>query len=120
MIMVTTAFPKQRVSFEVGVGYGADLDRVDEIVTETVAGVDGVLDDPPILVLTERLSASTVDLTVHAWCVTERAIEVRDAVITAVKARLMAEGIDLPSSIVELELTQDSVDRLERLTSRSR
>ena len=46
-VTVRTAFPKRRSEYEVGIGYGDDIDRACEVILEGVGRTQGVEKDPP-------------------------------------------------------------------------
>jgi small conductance mechanosensitive channel len=97
-VLVNTAFSVRRSQYDIGIGYGDDVERAKEIILATLRGVDGVLQTPAPDVLTVELGASTVNLRARWWSESPRleVLEVQDRVLTALKKRLTREGIDLP------------------------
>ncbi len=98
-VVVNTAFAHRRLEYDVGIGCGDDVERARSLILETVRTIDGVLDDPAPDVLLIDLASSSVNLRVRWWISPPRksdALDSRDRVLTAVKATLTAEGIDLP------------------------
>lgn len=81
-----------------GIGYGDDVTTARTVALEAVAGVDGVLADPPPDVLLWELAGSSKNLRVRWWTRPQRAavLQVRDRVLQAVAEALAAAGIDLP------------------------
>lgn len=97
-VIVNTAFDIRRTEYDVGIGYGDDIDRAKGLILEAMRETDGVLKVPPPDVLTVKLDNSTVNLCARWWSRSRRAdvLEVQDSVITAIKNKLTQNGIDLP------------------------
>lgn len=97
-VTVLTASAKRRSEYDVGIGYGDDIDRAKEIALRTLASLDSVEKDPPPDVLTVGLDLSTVNLRVRWWTVPMRAdvLKSQDEVLSGLKKALTEEGIDLP------------------------
>jgi small-conductance mechanosensitive channel len=45
-LTVNTAFDNRRLEYDVGIGYGDNIDRAKELILEAIASVDKVLQDP--------------------------------------------------------------------------
>lgn len=98
-VTVNTAFPHRRLEYDVGVGYGDDVEKVKELMLQAVKGVEGVLADPAPDVLLVGFAASSVTLRVRWWIEPPRrsdALDTQDSVLRAFKKELSAHGIDLP------------------------
>ncbi len=97
-VTVITAYDLLRSEYDVGIGYGDDVTTARTVALEAVAGVDGVLADPPPDVLLWELAGSSKNLRVRWWTRPQRAtvLQVRDRVLQAVAEALAAAGIDLP------------------------
>ncbi|MBD1805388.1 mechanosensitive ion channel family protein [Microcoleus sp. FACHB-SPT15] len=98
-VTVNTAFENRRLEYNVGIGYGDDIDRAKELILEAIASIKGVLHDPPPEALVMELAESTVDIRARWWIAPPRraeALDSRDMVLTAIKNKLTANGIDLP------------------------
>lgn len=98
-VTVNTAFPHRRLEYDVGIGYGDDVEQVKELMLQAVEGVEGVLADPAPDVLLVGFGPSSVNLRVRWWIEPPRrsdALEAQDKVLLAVKKELSANGIDLP------------------------
>jgi small conductance mechanosensitive channel len=97
--------PQRRVDITVGVDYGADVDRVREVLA-AAAQVEGVLADPePAIVLTD-LGGSSVDWAVKAWVNTPDYWAVRERLLVAIKKSLDAAGIGIPYPTMDINLSQ--------------
>jgi small conductance mechanosensitive channel len=45
-VTVNTAFESRRLQYDVGIGYGDDIDQAKELILEAIASVEGVLREP--------------------------------------------------------------------------
>jgi small conductance mechanosensitive channel len=97
-VMVNTAFGVRRSQYDVGIGYGDDLEGAKRLILEAMREVEGVLSDPAPDVLVVELADSTVELRARWWSESSRAdvLEVQDSVLAAIKDRLSENGVDLP------------------------
>ncbi len=97
-VTVNTAFDNRRLEYDVGIGYGDNIDRAKQLILEAVRSVDDVLEDPPPDALVVELAESTVNIRARWWVAPPRRAETLDAkdkVLTAIKNKLTANGIDL-------------------------
>ena len=98
-VTVNTAFDKRRIEYDVGIGYGDDIDCAKQLMLEALYSVNEVLKDPAPDVLVLDLAESTVNIRVRWWISPPRRIDdmrSRDKVICAIKKKLVENGIDLP------------------------
>jgi small-conductance mechanosensitive channel len=97
-LTVNTAYPKRRSQYEVGIGYGDDIDRAAGIMLDAIRGLEGVEGDPAPDVVPWELSGSSVNLRLRWWTESRRAtvVATRGRVIAAVRKALGEAGIDLP------------------------
>jgi small conductance mechanosensitive channel len=98
-VTVNTAFEKRRLQYDVGIGYGDDIERARELILEAMTGVAGVLRDPAPDALVVDLGPSSVLIRARWWIEPPRradALHIQDRVLTAVKDTLTKHGIDLP------------------------
>jgi len=99
-VTVNTAFEHRRLEYDVGIGYGDDIDQAKQLMLEAIHSVNGVLKDPAPDVLVMELAESSVNIRARWWIKPPRradALDSRDKVITAIKQKLYVEhGIDLP------------------------
>lgn len=103
--------PLRRFHFDAGVGSTDDLALAREVALTALSGVEGVPDDPPPQALVTELGDSTVTMRFTAW-VDQRQFDflrVRSEAIRAVKARLEAEGLNLPAPEFMIRLSGGSV-----------
>ena len=97
-VLVKTAHEKRRSQYDIGVGYGDDIDEACEVIRKAIASVDEVETDPAPEALTWDLAASWVTVRARWWTNSRRAdvVHVHAKVITAMKLALDAAHIDMP------------------------
>lgn len=98
-VTVNTAWENRRLQYDVGIGYGDDIEQAKQLIIEAIANLDDILKDPAPDVLVMELAESTVNIRVRWWINPPRraeALDARDKVLTAIKNKLTANGIDLP------------------------
>jgi small conductance mechanosensitive channel len=98
-VIVNTAFNLRRVEHDIGIGYGDQIDAARELILEALHDLEDVLKDPPPDAVVVDLAPSTVNIRARWWVtpsIRRDVIESRDKVLTAIKAKLTENGIDLP------------------------
>jgi small-conductance mechanosensitive channel len=99
-VTVNTAFENRRLEYDIGVGYGDDIEWTKQLIIEALQSVDVVLKNPAPDVLVMELADSAVNIRARWWIKPPRwsdALDSRDKVISAIKQKLYVEnGIDLP------------------------
>jgi small-conductance mechanosensitive channel len=98
-VVVNTAFAHRRLEYDIGIGYGDDVEQARVLILQTVRSIDGVLSDPAPDVLLMDLAGSSVNLRARWWIAPPQradALDARDRVLSAIKSALTAAGIDLP------------------------
>ena len=121
-ITVNTAFDNRRLEYDVGIGYGDDIDEAKRLMLEAVHSVEGVLKDPTPDVLVMELAESSVNIRARWWIKPPRradALDSRDRVLTAIKNKLNANGIDLPFPTRQI-LFHDQTEETDGDRSRQR
>jgi small-conductance mechanosensitive channel len=121
-VTVNTAFDKRRDQYDIGIGYGDDVEHARAVILEVLKSVDIVLDDPAPQVLVVDLAGSWVTLRARWWVTPPMRSEVmasRDAVLTALKKRLTDEGIDLPYPTQQI-LFHDQTEEVDGDRARQR
>ncbi len=91
-----TRNPTRRITLDVGVAYGTDLDKAVKIALEAVRNVDGVLEDPAPQVVITELANSSVNLQVRVWVKKEDYGRVKPEIIKAVYNAFNEAGIEIP------------------------
>lgn len=97
-VTVNTAFARRRMEYDIGIGYGDDLERARGIILEVLEATEGVAPDPKADVIVVAFAASSVSLRARWWSDSRIAdvLIAQDRVLTEVKRRLRQAGIDLP------------------------
>ena len=97
-VTVRTAFPKRRSEYDVGIGYGDDVNEACRLIRAAVGTVEGVENDPVPEAVPWALDASSVNIKVRWWSDSQRSsiVHVQGRVITAIKQTLTVAGVDLP------------------------
>src|SRR4028119_1951515 len=121
-VTVNTAFDSRRLQYDIGIGYGDDIDQAKQLILEAIASVDEVLKDPSPDALVVELAESTVNIRARWWIKPPRRTEVlqsQDKVLTAIKKKLTANGIDLPFPTQQI-LFHDQTEETDGDRSRQR
>lgn len=121
-VTVNTAFESRRLEYDVGIGYGDDIDRAKQLMLQAIHSVDSVLQDPAPEALVMELAESTVNIRVRWWIKPPRradALDSRDKVISAIKKKLVENGIDLPFPTQQI-LFHDQTEETDGIRSRQR
>lgn len=98
-VTVNTAFDHRRLEYDIGIGYGDDIDEAKRLILEALSETEGILHEPKPDVIVVALAESTVNLRARWWFQPPRradALNLQDKVLTAIKNKLTANGIDLP------------------------
>lgn len=98
-IIVNTAFAHRRLEYDVGIGYGDDIDTAKQLILEAIRETNGVLQDPVPDAIVVALAGSTVNIRARWWVQPPRRADIlnfQDQVLTNIKNKLTANGIDLP------------------------
>ncbi len=99
-----------RVEIEVGVDYGADVDRASQLAREAIEDLEVPADEPGVV--TRRFGDSAVVLGVRFWIedpTASRATRAKTAAISAIKGTFEAEGITIPYPQRELSSRDEKV-----------
>jgi len=121
-VTVNTAFDNRRLEYDVGIGYSDDLDLAKQLMLDAMYSVDEVLKEPAPDALVMELAGSTVNIRVRWWINPPRRIDElqsRDKVISAIKKKLVANGIDLPFPTQQI-LFHDQTEETDGNRSRQR
>lgn len=88
--------PYRRLDLVFGIGYGDDIKKAKQILTEILSSHERVLKDPAFTVAIGELADSSVNFVVRPWVKHEDYWDVMWDVTEAVKLRFDAEGITIP------------------------
>ena len=98
-VTVNTAFDNRRLQYDIGIGYGDDIEAAKKIILDVLHNTEDVLSDPPPEALVVDLASSTINIRARWWITPPRradALDTQDRVLTAINNQLIAQGIDLP------------------------
>ncbi len=112
-VVVRTAHEKRRSEYDIGIGYGDDVENACEVIVNALGSVDGVEVDPTPEALPWDLAASWVTVRARWWTNSRRTnvAHVHSRVIMAMKKALDAAEIDMPfETQVHLFHDQTEVD----------
>ena len=91
-----TRFPIRRVDVKVGVGYNEDASRVRAILRDVADSNPLVLMEPEPVVVFEGFGDSAINFMLGVWATRETFLAVKNSIQEDIKARLDAEGIEIP------------------------
>lgn len=121
-VTVNTAFDTRRVEYDIGIGFGDEIEHAREIVIQTLRAQPEVLATPAPDCLVIELGASSIVLRARWWITPSRradVLESRDRVLPAIKTALVRAGIDLPFPTQQL-LFHDQTEEGDGDRSRQR
>ena len=97
-VTVNTAYAILRSSYDVGIGYGDDIEAARGVILDALDGLEGIVHDPRPEVIPWDLSGSSVNLRVRWWTESPRikVVLARGRVIAAVRDALTKAQIDMP------------------------
>lgn len=101
-----TRNPSRRFEFDVGIGVEEDLVEAQSLGEQTLASVDGLLEDPPPRAQIIGLGDSSVQVRYYGW-VDQRSHDfglVKGEAIRRVKLALEQAGLDMPEPTYRLHL----------------
>lgn len=98
-VTVNTAFENRRLQYDIGIGYGDDIDEARRFMLEAMHETDGVLETPAPDAIVVDLADSSINIRARWWVAPPRradVLDLQDRVLTNIKNKLTANGIDLP------------------------
>ena len=98
-VLVNTAYETRRVEYDIGIGYGDDIDLAREILMQVMRDEPLAKDDPEPEVLVVELGGEAVVLRARWWIDPPQKSDLlhsRDRVLAEAKRKLTAAGVDLP------------------------
>ncbi|NJO67045.1 MAG: mechanosensitive ion channel family protein [Leptolyngbyaceae cyanobacterium RM1_405_57] len=98
-VTVNTAFDNRRLEYDIGIGYGDNIEQAKQLILEAIASVDEVLQNPAPDALVIGLAESTVNIRARWWIhppTRSDALDTQDRVLMAIKNTLTSNGIDMP------------------------
>jgi small conductance mechanosensitive channel len=91
-----TMLGKRRATIDVGVAYGADIDRTTSLLVEAASASGLVLADPEPAAVFVNFGASSLDFSVRVWANNADFGPVQHVTRKAIYDRLNAAGIEIP------------------------
>lgn len=121
-IIVNTAFDNRRLEYDIGIGYGDNIEEAKQLILEAMYETEGVLKQPEPDAIVVALAESTVNIRARWWIQPPRradALNLQDKVLTAIKNKLVSNGIDLafPTQVI---LFHDQTEENDGNRSRQR
>ncbi|MBW4623111.1 MAG: mechanosensitive ion channel family protein [Cyanosarcina radialis HA8281-LM2] len=122
-VTVNTAYENRRLEYDIGIGYGDNVDEAKRLMLEAIGSIDEVLKDPAPDVLAMELADSSINIRARWWIKPPRRMDElrsRDKVISAIWQKLYIEnGIDLPYPTHQI-LFHDQTEETDGDRSRQR
>jgi small-conductance mechanosensitive channel len=96
MVQINTSQEIRRVQLNFTVGYAYDIRQMTEIIENSLAQVDEILQDPPPQILCWTLGSTSLEMRLRWWINSERSEEVisRSRAVQAIKEAFDANDID--------------------------
>lgn len=104
-----TRYPIRRIDLPITLPYDADLNRLGRKLVAVVDDDEESLEEPAPELRIIGLSENGVDLQLVVWCRTDRYLEIRTRLYSALKSALDAEGLRLAGARHTLELGEGVV-----------
>ncbi|QYF92997.1 mechanosensitive ion channel family protein [Massilia sp. PAMC28688] len=111
--IVNTAFPTRRLEYDVTIGNGDDILKAKDIMLGVLDRLPGIEAEPAPDALVIEYADSGVTIRIRWWIKPPRradALDIRDQVLSAVKAELTRNGIDLPYPTHQILLHDQTED----------
>ncbi len=110
-VLVKTAYEMRRSQYDIGIGYGDDIQKACKIIKESLLKIEGVENTPAPEALPWDLAASWVTIRARWWSNSKRSdvVDKRAQVIMAIKYALDEAGIDMPYD-TQVHLFHDQTD----------
>jgi small-conductance mechanosensitive channel len=100
--------PTYRIQMDIGIGYGQDIERVRQIIVDTVREVEGVLPDRPVDALYNEMGESAMTFRVRWWIQSYEDTRIfYDRVNTALQNALDEAGVDMPFTTYDINVKMD-------------
>jgi len=97
---------RRRIDLVVGIGYGSDLRKAKQILTEILQQDERVLKDPAPVIAVSALADSSVNLIVRPWVEAEHYWPVHWDVLEQIKLKFDEQGIEIPFPQMSLHLSK--------------
>ncbi|HYE73646.1 MAG TPA: mechanosensitive ion channel family protein, partial [Blastocatellia bacterium] len=103
-VIVNTAFDTRRSQYDIGIGYGDDIEKARQLIVEAMNEIEGVLPDPKADVIVVELADYSIKLRARWWTKSVRSevLVHQSLVLTAIKKKLTENGINIPFPIQQI------------------
>lgn len=98
----------RRIDLVIGIGYGDDIKKARDLITQVIEADKTVLTDPAPTIMLLELGASSVDFAVRPWVKSGDYWTTRAALLEAIKTTFDKEGISIPYPQQDIHLFQES------------
>ena len=112
-------FPYRRVKTELGVAYGTDLRKLEQILVSVAKNNAFIIDDPAPSILWTSFSTSSIDLTLMAWTKIEDFVNLRNSLFVEIDERLKQENIEIPFQQLDIHIKDDQAAIISGLTCKT-
>lgn len=96
----------RRVDHVIGVSYGADLKKTEQVIRQTLEADDRLIKEKGIQIGVLALADSSVNFVVRPWCKTEEYWDVYFDTLQAIKIALDENGIEIPFPQMDVHLNK--------------
>ncbi|MFC5076493.1 Small-conductance mechanosensitive channel [Vibrio thalassae] len=96
----------RRIDHVIGVSYGADLKKTQEVIRKTLEADERILKEPGTTIGVVALADSSVNFVVRPWVRTEQYWDVYFDSLQAITEALDAEGIEIPFPQMDVHLNK--------------
>ncbi|NOI25895.1 small-conductance mechanosensitive channel MscS [Vibrio mediterranei] len=96
----------RRIDHVIGVSYGAELKKTQEVIRRTLEADERILKEPGTTIGVVALADSSVNFVVRPWVRTEQYWDVYFDSLQAIKEALDAEGIEIPFPQMDVHLNK--------------
>ncbi|MEE2950175.1 MAG: mechanosensitive ion channel family protein [Pseudomonadota bacterium] len=120
-VTVNTAHEVRRSQYDIGIGYGDDMEEARAVILKALGETPGVEAEPKPEVLVMDLAASWVTLRARWWTSSKRTdvVHAQAAALERIKTALDAAGIDMPFDTKVL-LFHDQSEEIDGIRGRQR
>lgn len=91
-----SVYDTRRAEWTFGVGYGADLQKAEEVIRDAIMSDPRSKTDPEPFIQVNNLNASSVDFLIRVWCDSADFFQYQADMKRRVKEALDAAGVDIP------------------------
>jgi small-conductance mechanosensitive channel len=107
IVNYTTITTSIRVRINIGVGYGSDIEKAKQVITDVALEADWVLREPAPKVVVRNFGESSVDLQLRVWIANaRRRIDTISHVTDRVHSAFASEGIEIPYPKRDIQVVQ--------------